>query len=136
MSNGNGFTAKFVSPLGESAVMIEDDGRVGYAYMLNPDGQICSDVWLYNRCPAPVEPEWLNPPTRPFANPASFVNQGPHVSLPGSAKEFTVEWHEADGLAVADILLPERNLARLKAGAKPGWSTLASKDGPLAQVWR
>ncbi|WP_375157246.1 hypothetical protein [Bradyrhizobium sp. RDT46] len=75
MNCTDGFVAKFVSPFDESAVIIEDDGKVAYAYMLDRNGKICSDVWLYNRCPAPIEPEWHDAANLPFANPASLVNK-------------------------------------------------------------
>ena len=136
MSGKDGFTARFVSPFDESAVIIEDNGRVAYAYMLDSDGTICSDVWLYNRCPTPVEPEWHEPANLPFANPASFVNESSRFTSPESARDFIVAWDEAGGLLVAKILLRDDYFARLEAGAKPGWSTLASKDGPLAQMLR
>ncbi|TFV36809.1 hypothetical protein E4K66_22665 [Bradyrhizobium frederickii] len=132
MNGKGGFVVKFASPFDESAVIIEDDGRVAYAYMLGGDGQICSDVWLYNRCPTPVEPEWHDPANLPFANPAPFANEG----SPGSACDFFVEWNDAEGVLVAKILLRDDYFARLEAGAKPGWSSLAAKDGPLAQVLR
>ena len=47
-SESMGFLRKFVSEDGEFALMIEDDGKVGYAYLLDADGHICGDVWLYN----------------------------------------------------------------------------------------
>ena len=48
-SESTGFPRKFVSEDGEFALMIEDDGKVGYAYLLDADGQIRGDVWLYKR---------------------------------------------------------------------------------------
>jgi len=45
-----------------------------------------------------------------------------------------VEWNEVGALLVAEIFLLDRYFARLEAGSKPGWSALAAKDGPLAQV--
>ncbi|WIW47441.1 hypothetical protein ML401_04785 [Bradyrhizobium sp. 62B] len=136
MSSKDGFVARFVSPFDESTVIIEDDGRVAYAYMLGKDEKICSDVWLYNRCPTPVEPEWHDPANLPFANPASFVSQGSRFSFPGSAHDFNVAWDEARGLLVAKVLLRDDHFASLEVGAKPGWSALAAKDGPLALVLR
>ena len=134
MNSADGFVAKFVSPFDESAVIIEDDGKVAYAYMLDRNGKICSDVWLYNRCPTPIEPEWHDPANLPFANPASFVNESSRFVPPGSTDEFTVAWDEAGGPLAAKILLRDTNFAKLVAGSKPGWSALASMDGPLAQV--
>lgn len=50
-----------------------DDGGVAYAYLLNEIGAIVDDVWLYNRCASPSEPEWKEPGKMPFANPVDFV---------------------------------------------------------------
>jgi hypothetical protein len=136
MSSEDGFTTRFVSSSDESAVIIEDDGRVAYAYLLDSNGTICSDVWLYNRCPAPVEPEWHDPANLPFANPASFMRESSRFALPRSARDFIVAWDNAGGVLVAKIHLNDHYFARLEAGAKPGWSTLAIKEGPLAQVLR
>jgi hypothetical protein len=49
MTESNGATniaVSFSSNDGKDAVVIEDDGRVGYAYLLNSDGRICGDVPL------------------------------------------------------------------------------------------
>jgi hypothetical protein len=136
MSGKDGFAIQFVSPFDESAVVIEDDGRVAYAYIFGRDGAICGDVWLYNRYPAPAEPEWHDPANMPFANSASFVNESSGFLLPDSARDFSVTWAEAGGALVARVFLRGGYFARLEAGAKPGWSALAARDGPLAQVLR
>ena len=51
---------QFRSPDPRYSVVIEDDGRVAYAYLLHDD-EIVGDVWLYNHGPAPAEPEWRSP---------------------------------------------------------------------------
>ena len=113
---------------------MEDDGKVCYAYLIAEDGNICGDVWLYNRCHAPTEPEWHKRENAPFANPASFSRQSSDFCLPGSVQEISVEWIEVDQLEVARICLSGTYFAKLMDGAKPGWSLLAAKDGPLAQA--
>ncbi|WLQ14314.1 hypothetical protein O5O45_31850 [Hahella aquimaris] len=65
---------KFVHKESGYSVVIEDDGRVAHGYMLNQTEKIVSDVWLYNRCESPSEPEWTNPENMPFANSASFTD--------------------------------------------------------------
>jgi hypothetical protein len=40
-----------------STIVIEDDGRVAYAYFYSPENEIVGDVWLYNRCRAPIATE-------------------------------------------------------------------------------
>jgi hypothetical protein len=131
-----GFVCEFASPDGGETVVIEDDGEVCYAYILNDRGAISGDVWLYNRCPTPVGPEWHNRENLPFANPASFVNQNSTFRPPAHANEFAVEWDDADGVSIAKVFLNQTYFAELMIGSRPGWSLLASKDGPLAQVLR
>ena len=54
------------------SVVFDDDGRVAYAYLLNHQGNIISDVWLYNQCKTPKEPEWKTSNNMPFANSLSI----------------------------------------------------------------
>src|SRR5437879_1011930 len=53
-SEPTGFVRRIFSENCKRSVLIEDNGRVGYAYLFDADGQICGDVWLYNRCSAPT----------------------------------------------------------------------------------
>ncbi len=86
--------------------MIEDDGRVGYAYLLNQEGKVCGDVWLYNRGPAPKEPEWSDREKAPYANPESYVLPKPMFSLPTSIADFSIEWrHKANGIREARVYI-------------------------------
>jgi hypothetical protein len=44
-ANGNeAFIGTFGSPSSRRKVVVEDDGKVCYAYMLDEDGNICGDV--------------------------------------------------------------------------------------------
>lgn len=134
VNEGETLMGKFSSPSGRRAILVEDDGKVCYAYMLDEDDKICGDVWLYNRCQTPAEPEWHERENAPFANPASFCCQSSEFFLPGSVEDISVEWTETDDVEVARIYLFSRYFAKLVEGAKPGWSLLAAKDGPLARV--
>ncbi|CCD94591.1 hypothetical protein BRAO375_3640051 [Bradyrhizobium sp. ORS 375] len=128
----NGFLRKFISPDGAATIMVEDDGRVAYAYWLDAAGTIRGDVWLYNRCPAPLQPEWTDRDAAPYANPAAFVDEAVAFSPPASAACITVEWRRSEAGQIGDILVWGWVLARLMDGQKPGSSRLAAKDGPLA----
>jgi hypothetical protein len=130
------FVVKFASPGGRSAVVIDDDGRVGYAYLLDAEGKICGDVWLYNRCPTPIEPEWTDREKAPFANPQAYVDATKEFALPASAGDVSVDWCQSDGACEARVFIHGRLAAKLVNGAKPGWSALARQDGPLAKVFR
>ncbi|HVS70177.1 MAG TPA: hypothetical protein VHQ47_02865 [Phycisphaerae bacterium] len=115
------------------SVLVEDDGRVAYAY-LRDNGNIIGDVWLYNRLTAPQIPEWrLEPAQPPFLNPQEF-SVSPPFSIPINKYRCTVDWRSIEAnKEVADILVDGMLIARLARNAKPGWSVFAVKDGPLAK---
>jgi hypothetical protein len=127
-----GFVEKFRSPDGLAAVMIEDDGRVAYAYLLDATEAICGDVWLYNRCPAPLEPEWGDRNRAPYANPTVYVDQTLTFFPPDTAADIVVEWSQLGRDLTASIFVMQALLAKIAPHSKPGWSRLAVKDGPLA----
>jgi len=116
---------QFDEPGGNRSLVLEDDGRVAYAYLLI-EGRIVGDVWLYNVAAAPAaisaDPEHL-----PFLNPSGLASdsadwrfdQDPSVSCRWDARGVTVM---GNGVA----------MARLEPGAKPGWSRYAIEAGPLA----
>jgi hypothetical protein len=117
------------------SLVIEDDGRVAYAYLMQYE-DIVGDVWLYNQQEAPQTNFW-NEEDMPFLNPAEYVNkEAANITPLKEAAEVRCEWTESpDGLIEVDILLRGKFIAQLIAGAKPGWSTLVAKDGPLALVY-
>jgi hypothetical protein len=114
------------------SVVIEDDGLVCYAYLHDRDGDIISDVWLYNRCEAPIVPQWNDKENLPFANPAEFIRSDLRYKIPYSEAEFDVYWlHQAGSLTETHIVLNGLHIAILVPYLKPGFSLLAIKDGPL-----
>ncbi len=113
----------------EFAVYIEDDDKVCYAYLWK-EKKIVGDIWLYNSAPTPSEPEWNKKENLPFLNPAEFVRENLEPFDAWSPVEVTWDFGEE---TVAKIFLSERLIAKLTVGARPGWSSLVTKDGPLAQ---
>ncbi|HEY7171596.1 MAG TPA: hypothetical protein VH417_12170 [Vicinamibacterales bacterium] len=108
------------------SVVLEEDREVAYAY-LRDGHEIVGDVWLYNVGPAPAEPEWGDPEKMPFRNPAAFVRPGALAPLAEPARwSCTFEGSEARVYCDGSLV------ARIVPGAKPGWSVLAAKAGPLA----
>jgi hypothetical protein len=126
---------EFIDEDSDFRVMVEDDGRVAYAYLLNPDKKIIALVWLYNRCETPQEPEWRDREKMPFANPADYVRRDIKLALDFTISDFRVEWgfSKQDEIK-AFLYLNHTLLAILIPGAYPGWSLLAGKDGPVAKV--
>lgn len=107
---------------------VDDDGRVAYAYLHAPDGDIIGDVWLYNRVATPPTPDWSTPPFLNAASHAKPLDQPP----PHRPDDLTVEWTVDGELLLADIFLRGVLLARLSPGAQPGWNVLATQRGPCA----
>jgi hypothetical protein len=102
--------------------------------LLDGDKQICGDVWLYNRCPTPIEPEWHDREGAPYPNPACLADDREIFALPQAADDFSVEWKRKEGSYFSWIYIRATLAAILADGHKPGWSVLAKKDGPLAKV--
>lgn len=109
-------------------VLVEDDGRVAYAYLLD-GGTIISDVWLYNRCASPAKPEWSDRTKAPFSNPVQYARDiAPKEVISDES------WSVRDSGNGLDVIVEGMVWARLKKGAKPGWCIAARIDGPLARV--
>jgi hypothetical protein len=130
-----GFLSEFADARTGCSIVIEDDGRVAYAYMLDSEAGIVADIWLYNRWAAPEEPEWDHRPTTPILNPKEYVRTDLEFELPDSGAEFTVDWQlQGPSDPKAIIYLRNEKWAMLTPGSKPGCCCLASKDGPLARI--
>lgn len=117
------------------SVLIEDDGRVAYAYLLEY-GDVIGDVWLYNQEAAPSDSNWANQAI-PYLNPAEYLSKDSKISPVESENEIRCEWAESpnDGLIEVGIYIKDKFIASIASGAKPGWSALVVKDGPLALVY-
>lgn len=118
-----------------ASVVVEDNGRVCYAYFRAPDGQIVGDVWLYNRCEAPEELEWgRKTGGAPYANARDYIVSPMNFALPTGKHEVSARWLLIDGELIAEILVGDLVIGRLGAGHKPGWARAAAKNGRFAQV--
>ena len=124
---------RYINKKSGYSVIFEDDGRVAYAYLLDPNDKIVADVWLYNRCPTPAQPEWSNPDGMPFANPEAFVKDHTHLSNADFVPDVSIEWPDSP-ITEARLYIQKHLFAVLIEGIKPGWSHLAKKDGPLAKT--
>ena len=121
---------RFEAPGSDRAVVLEDDGRVAYAYLLD-GGAIVADVWLYNVAEAPEQRPWRDrsqPPEMPFLNPREYCSVEAVRRL--SDQSVVVCTWSADGVSVA---VDGQELARLVRRSKPGWSRQAVRGGPLAR---
>jgi hypothetical protein len=116
---------RFDAPGSTLALMLEDDGKVAYAYLLDGE-EIVGDVWLYNVAESPEEIELVQS-AMPFLNPRKFCREDKVTRL---TEESVIDCNWSNHgvtLSVDGVLM-----ARLEMGAKPGWSKLAACPGPLA----
>ena len=104
MGDLKGFSRRYVGSNSGYVVVVDDDGRVGYAYLINFDGRICADVWLYNRCGAPIEPEWNDPSKAPFANPIGYAMSEMLFPLTSLEKGVSIVWSSRGAKIVVDGL--------------------------------
>jgi hypothetical protein len=120
---------------GNYSVLIEDDGRVAYAFLMEY-GDVIGDVWLYNQLPAPLDSNWVNQQV-PYLNPAEYLGKDAFIAPLKNEREIRCEWlaSTTDGSIEVGIYIRNRFIAQITSGSKPGWSVLVVKDGPLAQVY-
>ena len=117
------------------SVVIEDDGRVAYAYLM--EGEDCiGEVWLYNQQPAPKDSNW-HEQQPPYLNTEEYIDKSARISPLTDKSQLYVEWSESadNGAVEVAIYIREKFIAQIASGSKPGWSTLVIKDGPLALVY-
>jgi hypothetical protein len=116
------------------SVIIEDDNRVAYAYLLEDD-IVIGDVWLYNQTEAPSNQEWKEQ-DMPFLNPLKFIKTDISILPINYANEVSCKWCEdIDGKVEVVISIRNSIIAKISSGSNPGWSTIVSQDGPLAKVY-
>lgn len=127
------FYQQYFCPDNESySVIIEDDGKVAYAYLLEGDS-IVGDVWLYNQQKAPERIDFKDRENMPFLNPQGYLNKEKVVQPIQNTSEVLIEWFYEGEIIKVELFLRNELLAILKHGSLPGWSVLVKKDGPLAK---
>jgi hypothetical protein len=116
------------------SVLVEDDGRVAYGYLTDRKNKFIADVWLYNRSHAPAEGQWHDKEAMPFLNPAEYVRTDLAIRFMEQPADVRISWEASEQYeAIARIYLHDELVGILVPGAKPGWSVLATKDGPIAK---
>ena len=126
-TTNEGTALRIDEPNGRRAIVLEDDGRVAYAYLLEGD-EIVGDVWLYNVAPTPETVNWRDRASTPFLNPRKYCAEESVPQLRGDST-VSCQWSEEG----AEVTIDGVRMARLVRGSKPGWSRLAASPGPLAR---
>ena len=125
----------FVSPCGDYVLTFEDDGRVAYAYLKRcSESAIVGDVWLYNRCPTPADPEWTDREKIPFANSREYTDPCATMQRQVGPADVLVAWESEDSGPVAYVYVFEDLLAVVGVGDMPGYARFAVRDCRLARV--
>jgi hypothetical protein len=134
----DGFAFELRDDRGRYRVVLDDDGRTGYAYLYE-GSRIVGDVWLYNRGEAPGSPPWerpgAGPQDAPFANPRDCVDATtPRPEIEPDGGNLNSEWYwDGDSLRHVYLVIGDAIWARLAPGALPGWSRLAVSENPVAR---
>ena len=127
LTDSGGFIMRLEGTDGRS-VGIEDDGKVAYAYLLHGE-RIVGDVWLYNVAETPESVSFRDPEHMPFLNPRAFCRPDAQIPRLGPESNVRCVWTSSH----VDLFLDDDWIARLREGARPGWSKLAARSGPLAR---
>ena len=128
----------FDDPESSCSVVLEDDDRVAYAYLVDRGSgegggspPIIGDVWLYNVHADPPELDLVNRGEPPL-NASPYIRDASNVRLE-NASEVAVRWFDVDERRHAEVVIDGEPSARLCPGSKPGWSRLAAADSPVAR---
>jgi hypothetical protein len=115
-------------------VVIEDNGKVAYAYLIF-NTKIIGDLWLYNQDPSPLAASWGEPSATPFLNPLIYVDAERMATPILKDEDVSVKWEFGDGndLLSLNIVLRGKLYGIMKPGSKPGWTVAAKADSPLAK---
>ena len=128
------FKQFFYNETNKHSLIVDDDGRVSYAYLLEGE-EIIADVWLYNQAETPDLGIWDSLTEIPFVNTVEYVNENIIIAPLSDPKDVFIKWEfKNDNLIQVSVFIRDQLSAILKPGSKPGWSICAKKDGPLAKV--
>ena len=131
------FTQVFCEENYRYSVVIEDDGRVAYAYLLE-DEDIIADVWLYNQSATPKIIDWNEQSEMPFLNPLAFIIDEGAIEPLSTDEDIEFKWiflEDAILLKKVIISFGDKLTVALAPDSKPGWSNNVKNNGPLAKVF-
>jgi hypothetical protein len=117
-------------PVSRRWAIIEDDGRVAWLYLTEPDTRKpVADCWLYNRVPTPAHFDSARgePPVVPQTHAGVDA-----TSQPPSAESVRLRWSR-DGESVA-VFFDAELIGFIAPGQKRGFSRHIRVSGPFGSV--
>lgn len=117
-------------PVSRRWAVIEDDGRVAWLYLTEPDSQKpAADCWLYNRVPSPPQfaSERGESPVVPQTHAADIAG-----FQPPAEESVHLRWSR-DGESVA-VLFDSELVGFIANGQKRGFSKHLRASGPFGSV--
>ena len=115
-------------------LIVEDDGRVCYAHVRGPTGNVVCHAWLYNRLAPPndADPSSLAWHAAPL-NPYTYAHAWTDGPLPASAADLRASLIRATNKPTIFNLFIRNELVATLDAERGGRSRLANRNGPLAQ---
>jgi hypothetical protein len=117
-------------PVSHRWAVIEDDGRVAWLYLTEPDSEKpAADCWLYNRVPSPTQfaSERGESPVVPQTHVAESAG-----FQPPTEESVHLRWSH-DGESVA-VLFDSELIGFIVRGQKRGFSKHLRASGPFGSV--
>lgn len=122
----DGWVSSFEEPSGAFRLIVEDDGSVCYAYLLEGE-EIIGDVWLYNVGDNPAEVDWSERARMPFQNLARCCREERSIRFDRTRAHCV--WQDER----ARLFVDEQLWAEVGRGDRPGRSLLAAVASPVAR---
>ena len=116
---------------GKTTLVLEDNGRVCYCYLLE-NGEIRSDLWLYNRDKTPDQIPWKSGESPPYLNPIEYAKK--NQLIPSGINQISIDWIRNKSDVTAHIYIGDILIGVISSDTKPGFAKFAAKNGPLANV--
>ncbi|WP_417355452.1 hypothetical protein [Flavobacterium sp.] len=113
------------------SVIIDDDGSVAYAYLLEGNN-IISDLWLYNSGKTKYE-DWENISEKdlPLQNLDCYIIT--KIKSITNDNDIDVEWYIEGNSVKVEIYIHNKLIGILNSTSKVGFNTLVSEDTPIAK---
>lgn len=126
------FEIEFFHEESQIGLIVEDNGKVAYAYMCDAAGKGLGMVWLWNHGVPPDDFEGVR--GEPVRNPKHYLI-GWGDPVPESGDDIKVSFRMKDGVPDCAIYVRDRLLASVSQGSFPGRNVNVAVENNLAKPW-